>query len=117
MDLQKYTKLRKLVVGNSSYKYLKVINLTKMEHLESVSIGKSSFFEVMYNDWKERQFYLVDCPKITELTIGEFSLAEYSHFVVKRCNSLLRITTDAYSIMASSMIIIEGNCVVCFFRK
>ena len=110
LDVQKYKKLRKLIVGDHSYVNLKVVNLTGMENLETVKIGKESFmlYDVLH-DWLERAFYLVDCPKVTELTIGELSLRDYSHFIIKNCSSLQTITTDYASVMASNRIEFEGS--------
>ena len=110
LDVQKYKKLRKLIVGDHSYVNLKVVNLTGMENLEMVEIGKESFmlYDVLH-DWLERAFYLVDCPKVTELTIGEWSLRDYSHFIIKNCSSLQTITTDRASVMASNKIEFEGS--------
>ena len=64
--------------------------------------------EVLH-DWLERAFYLVDCPMVTELKIGENSLRDYSHFIIKNCSSLQTITTDYASVMASNRIEFEGS--------
>ena len=110
LDVQKYKKLRKLIVGDHSYVNLKVVNLTGMQNLEMVEIGESSFMrDEFLHDWLERAFYLVDCPKVTELTIGEWSLRDYSHFIIKNCSSLRSIITDYASVEASNRIEFEGR--------
>ena len=109
LDVQKYKKLRKLIVGDHSYVNLKVVNLTGMQNLETVEIGKYLFMrDEMLRDWLERAFYLVDCPKVTELKIGEGSLRDYSHFIVKYCSTLQNITTEYASVIGSNRIVFEG---------
>ena len=110
LDVQKYKKLRNLIVGDHSYVNLKVVNLTGMQNLEMMEIGESSFMrDEFLHDWLERAFYLVDCPKVTELKIGYYSLRDYSHFIIKNCSSLRSIITDYASVMASNRIEFEGR--------
>ncbi|KAM7453205.1 hypothetical protein BLSTO_06052 [Blastocystis sp. subtype 1] len=79
-----------------------------MQNLETVEIGESSFMrDEFLHDWLERAFYLVDCPRVTELTIGEWSLRDYSHFIIKNCSSLRSIITDYASVEASNRIEFE----------
>ena len=108
MYLQKYTKLRRLIVGDYSYKYLRVINLTKMYELESVEIGANSFWNYDYHAFDNFQFYMEDCPRVAKLTIGEHSLLEYNTFVVKNCSSLIYIETGRSTAMSSEYTLFEN---------
>lgn len=109
MYLQKYTKLRKLIVGDYSYKYLEVVDLKKMYELESVEIGVHSFWvSGTYHEYASLQFYMEDCPRVTTLTIGDYSLVEYNTFVVKNCSSLVYIETGLSTAMSSDYVLFEN---------
>ena len=89
-DVSKYPKLKTLMIGIESFKYVNVLNITGLNALESVVIGKNSFTKEKnsYGNDQSRHFYLKNCPKLKSLKIGSYSFSDYSVIEIENVNAL-----------------------------
>ena len=79
-DLSVYPKLETLSIGDESFMYVSVFNITGLNELESVEIGMNSFTQHKnsYGNDANRHFYLKNCPKLKSLKMGRYSFSDYS---------------------------------------
>ena len=82
LDLSKYPLLKNITIGDESFTYVSVFDLTGLSELESVEIGMNSFTKYMNGyDIKpdpNRHFYLKNCPKLKSLKICSYSFSDYT---------------------------------------
>ena len=80
LDLSRFRRLKKLVIGDECFMNVKETRLTGLYYLESVVIGKNSFtrHKNSYGDNPNRHFYLKDCPKLKSLKMGRYSFSDYT---------------------------------------
>ena len=90
LDLTRFSQLRSLVVGDHSFSYVETVNITGLEELESIEIGKNSFTKYKNREGydPERQFYLKDCPKLKSLKVGRFSFSDYAVIEIENVDAL-----------------------------
>ena len=82
LDLSRFTRLRRLEIGDHCMSYVTTVNITGLAELESVTIGINSFTKskngVLILPYADRHFYLKDCPKLKSLKMGCFSFSDYT---------------------------------------
>ena len=86
-DLSVYPRLETLRIGNESFMYVDVFNMTGLYVLVCVVIGESSFTKSSGNN-PNRYFHLKSCPKMRELKIGSGSFSDYSVIEVEDVDAL-----------------------------
>ena len=91
-DLSVYPKLKTLSIGDESFMYVSVFNITGFNELESVEIGVNSFTKfksssVITSD-PNRHFYLKDCPKLKSLKMGRYSFSDYTVIEIENVDAL-----------------------------
>ena len=86
-DLSVYPRLETLNIGNESFVYVDVFNMTGLNELESVVIGESSFTKSSGNN-PNRYFHLQNCPKLKSLKIGRYSFSDYTVVEVEDVDAL-----------------------------
>ena len=79
LDLNRFSQLKRLDIGDHCFSYVDELKLIGMNELESVVIGENSFMknENSYGN-SNRHFYLKNCPKLKSLKIGYDSFSDYS---------------------------------------
>ena len=86
LDLSRFTKLRKLEIGDHCMSYVTTVKIKWLAELESVVIGKNSFTkcknEVEITSDPNRRFELKGCTKLKSLKIGSYSFSDYSMAVI-----------------------------------
>ena len=90
LDLSKYPLLKNITIGDESFTYVSVFDLTGLSELESVEIGMNSFTQAEYgwdND-PNRHFYLKNCPKLKSLKIGGYSFSDYTVCEIENVDAL-----------------------------
>ena len=96
LNLTRFVNLRVFEVGDYSFSYVNEVHMIGLSELERVVIGENCFtkekftyineydFEVDVN----RVFYLKDCEKLRELSIGSQSFMDYSVCEIEKDDSL-----------------------------
>ena len=105
-DLSVYPRLKTLSIGNNAFSYVNVLNITGLNELESVVIGKNSFTKEKngFGNEPNRHFYLKNCPKLRELIVGRYSFSDYSVIEIDSVNALETIVMDgSYNFYQSSL--------------
>ena len=90
LDLSRFRRLKKLVIGDECFVYVKETRLTGLYYLESVEIGMNSFTQYK-NTWRNdpnRHSYLKDCPKLKSLKIGGYSFSDYTVIEIENVDAL-----------------------------
>ena len=81
LDLSRFTRLRKLEIGDYCLNYVTTVNITGLSELESVVIGKKSFMEA-------DRFSLKYCPKMSTLSVGNNSFVPCSVIEIENVDAL-----------------------------
>ena len=77
LDLNRFSQLKRLEIGDHCFSYVNELRLVGMNELESVVIGSSCFTkEKGYRSDPNR--HLKNCPKLKSLKIGYDSFSDYS---------------------------------------
>ena len=90
LDLSRFRRLKKLVIGNECFMYVNETRLTGLYYLESVEIGMNSFTKNK-NSWgndPNRHFYLKNCPKLKSLKMGRYSFSDYTVCEIENVDAL-----------------------------
>ena len=82
LDLSKYPLLRNVTIGDESFTYVSVFDLTGLSELESVEIGMNSFTR------KNGRFVLRNCPSLRELKIDSYSFSDYDVCEIESVDAL-----------------------------
>ena len=92
LDLSRFTRLRRLEIGDHCMSYVTTVNMTGLAELERVVIGKNSFTkcknEVDITSDPNRRFELKGCEKLKSLRIGSYSFSDYSVFEIENVDAL-----------------------------
>ncbi len=92
LDLSVFVRLKKLKVGNHSFRKVETLNLFGLKCLESVVIGEGSFVKYAYNTSEgrddHRRFCVKHCPSLKELKIGYQSFMDYSVIEIENVDAL-----------------------------
>ena len=95
LDLSRFTRLRRLEIGNHCMSYVTTVNITGLAELESVTIGMDSFTKskngVLILPYSDRHFYLKNCPKLKSLIISHFSFSDYTVIEIENVDALEEI--------------------------
>ena len=92
LDLRVLIKLKELTVGDLCFKHVKEVLLVGLKQLETVVIGGGCFTEHENDQLDDIKpyghFYLKDCGRVRELTIGCGSFSDYSVCEIENVDSL-----------------------------
>ena len=90
LDLSRFRRLKKLVIGDECFMYVNETRLTGLYSLESVEIGMNSFTQHRNSDGDDpnRHFYLKNCPKLKSLKMGRFSFSDYTVIEIENVDAL-----------------------------
>ena len=92
LDLSRFTRLRRLEIGDHCMSYVTTVNMTGLAELERVVIGKNSFTkcknEVDITSDPNRRFELKNCYKLKSLRIGSYSFSDYSMAAIENNSGL-----------------------------
>lgn len=93
LDLTRFSQLRRLVIGDNCFQFVKELRLIGFQELVSVKIGCQCFATstVFMNGDSRCDFYLKNCPKLQYLTIDGFSFANASVFEIENVDALVEI--------------------------
>ena len=107
LDLSRFTRLRRLEIGDHCMSYVTTVNITGLAELESVTIGINSFTKskngVLILPYADRHFYLKNCPKLKSLKMGRYSFSDYSVIEIENVDALEVIEMDDYSFYHASL--------------
>ena len=90
LDLSRFRRLKKLVIGDECFMYVNETRLTGLYYLESVVIGKNSFTQHKnsFGQDSNRHSYLKDCPKLKSLKMGSYSFSDYGVLEIENVDAL-----------------------------
>ena len=104
LDLNRFSQLKRLEIGDHCFSYVNELRLVGMNELESVVIGSSCFTkEKGYRSDPNRHFYLKKCPKLKSLKIGHHSFSDYKVCEIENVNGLEMIEIGDHSFYYSSL--------------
>ena len=105
LDLSRFRRLQKLVIGDECFMYVNETRLTGLYYLESVVIGKNSFTQHKnsFGQDSNRHSYLKDCPKLKSLKIGSYSFSDYTVCEIESVNALEVIEMGSSCFYAASL--------------
>ena len=113
-DLSVYPRLKTLSIGNNAFSNVNVLNITGLNELESVVIGKNSFTKFKNtapsSSVTYRSFYLKKCPELREITIGSYSFSDYSVIEIDSVNALETIVMDGSYNFCKSSLELRSSC-------
>ena len=86
--------VKRIVIGNNSFRNVRVLNLYELNELESIRIGESSFqpIETYTRITTDSSFRIVNCPKVQSIQIGDYAFSDYVLFKLSNLPSLQFIT-------------------------
>ena len=89
-DLSVYPRLKSVTIGDYGFEYVNVFNITGLNELESVEIGKNSFTKKKdsYGNDPNRHFYVKNCPKLKSLKMGRYSFSDYTVIEIENVDAL-----------------------------
>ena len=92
LDLIRFRRLRKIVIGNECFMNVNEIRLIGLYDLESVVIGMNSFTKYknthILSGNPNRHFYLKNCPKLKSLKMGRYSFSDYTVIEIENVDAL-----------------------------
>ena len=90
LDLTRFKRLKKIVIGDECFMYVKEVKMIGLSELESVEIGSNSFTQHKnsYGYDPNRHFYLKNCPKLKSLKMGRYSFSDYTVCEIENVNAL-----------------------------
>ena len=95
LNLTRFVNLKVFEVGDYSFSYVNEVHMIGLPELERVVIGENCFtkekFRYIIDDYYDglnRHFYLKDCEKLRELSIGSQSFMDYSVCEIESVDSL-----------------------------
>ena len=107
LDSSRFTRLRRLEIGDHCMSYVTTVNITGLAELESVTIGINSFTKskngVLILPYADRHFYLKNCPKLKSLKMGHFSFSDYTVIEIENVDALEVIEMGGYSFYSASL--------------
>ena len=107
LDLSRFTRLRRLEIGDHCMSYVTTVNITALAELESVTIGINSFTKskngVLVFPYADRHFYLKNCPKLKSLKIGRFSFSDYTVIEIENVDALEEIEFGGFAFYYDSL--------------
>ena len=109
LNLTRFVNLKVFEVGNYSFSYVNEVHMIGLPELERVVIGENCFtkekFRYINDDYYDenpnRHFYLKDCEKLRELSIGSQSFMDYSVCEIEGVDSLEVIEMGRLSELSS----------------
>ena len=109
LNLTCFVNLKVFEVGDYSFSYVNEVHMIGLPKLERVVIGENCFtkekFRYINDDYYDenpnRHFYLKDCEKLRELSIGSQSFMDYSVCEIEGVDSLEVIEMGRLSELSS----------------
>ena len=91
LNLSGYQLLKRLLIGNQSFKFVKRVLIDQLNRLETIIIGSCSFTLSLKETPQERTkriFSLRNCPRLVSLEIGRYSFSDYHAMELKKLPAL-----------------------------
>ena len=124
LDLSVFKNLKRVVIGNGSYKHVSQLELTGLNKLESIVIGDECFInvnelkliglnelesvEIGMNSFTKHKngadsgysgsLYLKNCPKLKSLRMGRYAFSTYKVIGIENVDALevIEMGSDAF---------------------
>ena len=105
MDFRTFTSLKMIEIGDECGMYVTSVEITGLNSLKSVRIGKNSFTKNKGDKPSESNaagtFRLEGCPKVKSLEIGLFSFSSYEQCLIANVGALESIEMGEWGSNAS----------------
>ena len=92
LDLTRFKRLKKIVIGDECFMYVKEVKMIGLSELESVEIGMNSFTKYKgtssITSDPNRHFYLKNCPKLKSLKMDQYSFSDYEVIEIENVDAL-----------------------------
>ena len=85
LNLTRFVNLKVFEVGDYSFSYVNEVHMIGLPELERVVIGENCFsqFKDAFYVYPSGEFYLKNCGKLRELSIGESSFISYASCTIE----------------------------------
>ena len=107
LDLTRFKRLKKIVIGDECFMYVKEVKMIGLSELESVEIGMNSFTKYKgtssITSDPNRHFYLKNCPKLKSLKIDHFSFSDYTVIEIENVDALEEIEFGSFAFYSDSL--------------
>ena len=86
LDFSRFSNLKSLIVGDNCFEYVKIMNMTGLQKLETIKVGVSSFNR--YFNTHDTSFSVKNCTRLRELRIGQSSFEHWDLIEIENAPSL-----------------------------
>ena len=90
MDLSKFTRLKRIEIGNQCFQHVREFVIDGLESLESVKIGEWCF-TIDEEERDDGLCRITNCPNLRQLEIRSGSFADFQSFELSNLNSIQSI--------------------------
>ena len=114
LKLSWLVQLKRIVIGKSCFRNVRVFELDGLDELESVVIGKKSFtYAKTYDDIQNSKrtdgdYRIMNCPKLKSIQIGLWSFYDYHSFELNNLPSLQSIDMGDYCFLCALSFSLTG---------
>ena len=103
-DVNMFTRLRELLVGDECLQFVKELSLSGLHVLERVCIGSRCFTNAVGG-----RLDMSDCEALKSVEIGEGSFVNWSCFVMKKCECVEEVRIGDGCFVCSEHVVFEGE--------
>ena len=104
-----FTSLKRVIIGEDCFAYVRDIRFDGLQELESITIGGSCFTldkhkkDVMSTPDASGDVRIANCPKLVSISIGNYSFSSFASFVLEELPSLQTIDMGGYCFYRASV--------------
>lgn len=104
-----FTSLKRVIIGEDCFAYVRDIRFDGLTELESITIGGSCFTldklkkDVMSTPNASGDVRIANCPKLVSISIGNYSFSSFASFVLEELPSLQTIDMGGYCFYRGSV--------------
>ena len=118
--LSKLNMIKSIKIGNDCFKNVYIFKIDGLNELKSLKIRSNSFDRYLLFDYSgygmfsspENEFYIVNCPELESIDIGEYSFVNFEYFRLSKLPKLksIRIASFGCNVPSSrgSSFVIKG---------
>ena len=108
LDLSGLKKLKKIVIGNDCFKFIREFVLNGLDKLESVKIGKECF-KISKEEREDGNFKINNCANLRVLEIGDGSFQDYKTLWLTNVKSLQSVKFMGSCFIYAEKCILKGE--------
>ena len=103
LDFTRFKKLKRIEIGDESFRNVDVVKLIEISELESVVIGHNCFKKSTAGNNPSGHFYLKNCPKNRVLRVGRYSFSDYDVIEIENVKAMEGIEMNGNNFQYASL--------------